>query len=264
MLLTGASSLAFQADGWTSSTPLPWILVMGFAMSAIALVGVVAIVLPKRILDRTLLPVVGFAAGSLLGGAFFHLLPEGLEGGASALEACAWMAGGFTVFFAIEQFLHWHRSHTRTVVAARPEAWLILLGDALHNLIGGLSVGAAFMVDPRVGLSAWLAAAAHEVPQEIGDFAILVHGGFPRRRALLLNFISALTFPLGAVVAWGAAARMDIHFLLPFAAGNFLYIGASDLIPEIKAVGGVARGALHLTFFLAGIGLLGALAISLG
>jgi zinc and cadmium transporter len=243
---------------------LPLILTMGLAMSGIALVGGIAVMLPQRILDRVLLPMVAFAAGSLLGGAFFHLIPEAQSGFASPLTPFAWTLAGFTTFLALELGLHWHRSHTRTVVAARPETILILLGDGLHNLLGGLAVGAAFTVDPGIGISAWLAAAAHEVPQELGDFAILVHGGFARRRALLLNFASALTFPIGAVAAWMLAGKIDVLFLLPFAAGNFIYIGAADLIPEIKEAGGVGRAFLQLACFLGGVGALWVLRASIG
>jgi zinc and cadmium transporter len=230
-------------------------------MSALALVGAVAIILPRRTLERALLPMVAFAAGSLLGGALFHLLPEAAERTDSILTVFLWTLLGFTTFFVLEQFLHWHRSHTVSEQERRPEAYLILLGDGLHNLLGGLAVGAAFTVDIQLGLAAWFAAAAHEVPQELGDFAILVHGGFPKARALVFNFASALSFPVGGVVAWAMAGRMDVLLLLPFAAGNFIYIAASDLIPEIKAYHGAVRNLVHLGCFLLGAALLWLLAV---
>jgi zinc and cadmium transporter len=109
-----------------------------------------------------------------------------------------------------------------------------LIADALHNFIGGLAVAGAFLIDIRVGISAWIAAAAHEVPQELGDFGILIHGGWKKGRALLYNLLSALTFLIGGLIAYSASLKTDVTFLLPFAAGNFIYIAAADLIPEIK------------------------------
>jgi zinc and cadmium transporter len=129
---------------------------------------------------------------------------------------------------------------------------LILVGDALHNLLGGLGVGAAFIADPAVGVTAWVAAAAHEVPQELGDFGVLVHGGWPRRKALAYNFLSGLTFLLGGLVAYGVSGRVDVSVLLPFAAGNFLYIGASDLVPEISRHGDLRVNLASLASFVAG------------
>jgi zinc and cadmium transporter len=112
--------------------------------------------------------------------------------------------------------------------------YLILIADGVHNFIGGLAVAGAFLIDVRVGIRTWLAAAAHEVPQELGDFGIVIHGGWNKGKALLYNFLSALTFLLGGIIAYSASFALDVTFLLPFAAGNFIYIAAADLIPEIK------------------------------
>jgi zinc and cadmium transporter len=122
-------------------------------------------------------------------------------------------------------------------VERRPLGYLILLADGLHNLIGGLAVGGAFMVDIRVGIVTWLVAAAHEVPQELGDFGVLVHSGWQRRSALAWNFASALTFLVGALIAYAIADHVEVAYLLPFAAGNFVYIAAADLLPEITVRG---------------------------
>ena len=124
------------------------------------------------------------------------------------------------------------------------------------TFLGGLFVGASFVDSTTLGLSAWTAAAFHELPQELGDFAILVHGGRSKTNALLWNFLSALTFPLGGVVAYVSSTASDITFLIPFAAGNFLYIGATDLIPEVKHYHGSKTNALHFASFLLGIGIL--------
>ncbi len=241
------------------------VLGAGLAMAFLALVGGTTLLLSREALDRILLPLVAFAAGSLVGGALFHLIPEAAARWGPSLPLFGWVFLGFAVFLLLEQSLHWHHSHGGPPVAdaeeplspgLRPQAVLILVGDGLHNLLGGLAVGAAFVTDIRLGWAAWLAAAAHEVPQELGDFGVLVHAGLSPRRALFFNLLSALSFPLGAMAALVASARVEVLFLLPFAAGNFLYIGASDLIPEIKAQHHPGRMLLHLACFAGGAGLL--------
>jgi zinc and cadmium transporter len=211
-----------------------WIVVFGVAMSAIALVGGVTILLPERAFARLLMPLVALAAGSLLGGAFFHMLPKAIERIGNELSVYVWLLGGFVGFFVLEQFLHWHHCH-RTVSEHAPLGYLILVADAVHNVLGGLAVGAAFIVDFRVGLMTWVAAAAHEVPQELGDFGILIHSGWKPRAALAYNFASALTFLIGGIVAYALSDSVNVAFLLPFAAGNFVYIAAADLIPQLAS-----------------------------
>lgn len=159
----------------------------------------------------------------------------------------------------MEQFLNWHHSHSQTPDERQPLTYLILLADGLHNLIGGLFVGASFLVSTELGVTAWVAAAAHEIPQELGDFAVLINGGWPKKRALIYNFISALTFPIGGVIAYAASSSVDVVFLVPFAAGNFLYIAATDLIPEIKKCHAPKTNAIHFASFVTGMALLLAL-----
>jgi zinc and cadmium transporter len=240
--------------------PLLWIVAGGFLMSAIAMVGGLTTFLRPAALERLLLPMVALAAGTLLGGAFFHMIPEGMKA-LEPLVANAWLIGGFCTFLALEQFLQWHHTHRPPVEARPPFTYLILIGDGVHNFIGGLAIASTFLLDPRAGVVAWLAAAAHEVPQELGDFGVLVHGGWPRRRALLWNVLSALTFPVGGVVAYVVSLRLEIAHLVLFGAGNFVYLAASDLIPEIKARR-VNPGAAAVLFacFAAGLLLMFALA----
>jgi zinc and cadmium transporter len=238
---------------------LVWSLIFGLLMAAVALVGSLVVLLRKETLDRLLVPLVASAAGSLVGGAFFHLLPESLERMGNTLAVFAWLAAGFVVFFCIEQFLHWHHCHRATHDHDEPLIWLILIADGLHNLLGGLSIGAMFAAEFRLGITGWLAAAAHELPQELGDFGILVYGGLSRRRALLYNLLCALTFPAGMLIAHGVSAELDLTFLVPFGAGNFLYIAAADLIPEVKRPATFGRAVEHLLCFLSGLLLLLAL-----
>jgi len=243
---------------------LGWIVSSGVAMSVIALIGGITLVLRESAFARIVLPLVAFAAGSLLGGAMFHMLPEGIAHSGNAIGFWIWIVAGFSVFLVLEQFLHWHHCHRSTASEHRPLTWLILIADGVHNFIGGLAVGGAFMIDTRVGIMTWLAAAAHELPQELGDFGILVHGGWSKRGALLFNFLSALTFLIGGVIAWAVSFRVDVAFLLPFAAGNFIYIAAADLIPEINKVRTLREGTIHFTFFALGIALLLGLRIAFG
>ena len=236
-------------------TTLASIVVAGVAMSLIALVGMVTIVMPDHVLKRVTLPLVALAAGSLIGGALFHLLPASLDI-LSADRAMLWLAAGFVAFFLLEEVLHYHHCRHASAECRRPLTYLILLGDGLHNFLGGLAVGSAFVIDVRLGWTAWIAAAVHEVPQELGDFGVLVHGGWPRRSALLYNFGSALTFLLGGLIAYAASSRIEVGVLLPFAAGNFLYIAASDLIPEIHGHATTGSRWERVLAFLAGLGLL--------
>lgn len=232
---------------------LAWILAGSLLMSSIAMTGSIAILLPARQLQKLLLPLISFAAGSLLGGAFFHMMPEGIAA-LPPQQAGLWIGAGFTCFLALEQGLHWHHSHRPESPRTQPAGLLILLGDGLHNFIGGLGIASTFLINPAAGVAAWLAAAAHEFPQELGDFGVLVHSGWRPRSALYWNLISALTFPAGALLAWLIAGALPLAGLVLFASGNFIYIAASDLVPEIKSRAG--RHEAGISFFCFSSGML--------
>jgi zinc and cadmium transporter len=236
-------------------TTFLWIFFGGILMSAIALVGSVTLVLREVTLKKLLLPLVALASGTLLGGALFHMIPAAVDKLGNHLSIYVWILLGFAIFLGLEQFLHWHHCH-QAPSEHRPLTYLILIADAVHNFIGGLAVAGAFLIDIRVGISAWIAAAAHEVPQELGDFGILIHGGWKKGPALLYNLLSALTFLIGGIVAYSASFTVDVTFLLPFAAGNFIYIAAADLIPEIKHEENPTLNAVHFLSFLLGLALL--------
>ncbi len=242
---------------------LAWIVVGGILMSAIALVGGVTTVLRPGTLERVLLPLVSLSAGTLIGGAFFHMIPAGSPG-FSSLGAATWVVAGFTTFLGLEQLLQWHQCRRGAGAGRRPAGTLILIGDGLHNFIGGLGVTSAFLVDPRVGISAWLAAAAHEIPQELGDFGVLVHSGWKRPRALLWNFLSGTTFLAGGLVAYGASRALDVATLVLFGAGNFLYIAAADLVPEIQEEESLRLVLTHFACFVGGVALMLGLAYGFG
>ena len=357
-----------------------YVLIFGFLMSLIALVGVVTFFLNAHVLKAIMLPLIAFSAGSLIGGALFHMIPAAVHKMGNETEVYVWISAGFSLFLGTEQFLNWHHSHTHahtcgplspahehrvcdqenptyvaglgiseniehnSVEAAEngecfstrapineerektPSAqvvdgaancdvllhsdehivvrnssfqsschekdrqlsspsslvpisaaieeeetriqqreslgYLILLADAVHNFVGGMFVGASFFDSTHLGMTAWMAAAAHEIPQELGDVAILVHAGWSHSGALLANFLSALTFPLGMIIAYVTSKSWDVSFLIPFAAGNFLYIGATDLIPEVKHFGGIQVQAVNYVAFLLGLALLLAIRIA--
>ena len=241
-----------------------WIVVSGIAMSAIALVGSVTLLFSERTLDRLILPLVAFAAGSLIGGAFFHMIPASIAELNAPLLTFVWVALGFLVFFALEQFLHYHHCHRASADCRQPLTYLVLIGDGLHNFLGGMAVASAILTDLRLGIITWLAAAAHEVPQELGDFGVLVHGGWPKGRALAFNVLSASTFLVGSVLAYLASFQMEIFFLVPFAAGNFLYIGASDLVPEVNKHRELGRNVELFVAFTSGLVILFVIRAALG
>jgi zinc and cadmium transporter len=233
-----------------------WIIGSGLAMSALSLVGSVTLLLSGATMRRLITPLVALAAGSLLGGAFFHMLPAATRSMPDPVLVSLWTMLGFAVFLALEQFLHWHHCHRVESDCRQPLGYLILLGDGLHNFLGGLGVAGVFLIDVRLGIMAWIAAAAHEVPQELGDFGVLVHSGWSTRRALLFNFLSGLTFLLGGLVTYAAAGRGNLPFLVPFAAGSFIYIGASDLIPQVNRHRDARDNAVHFLAFCGGLLLL--------
>jgi zinc and cadmium transporter len=235
---------------------LTWIVLGGVLMSVIAMVGGITLLMKPETLDRLLMPLVAFAAGSLIGGAFFHMIPAALAANIPPRDAGIAVAAGFTVFLLLEQMLHWHHHHKAKGDDKEPLTYLVLIGDGLHNFLGGLAIGGTFLIDVRLGITSWLAAAAHEVPQELGDFAVLVHGGWRKIQALCFNVLSGMTFLVGGLAAYSLSFQMDVSWLIPFAAGNFLYIGASDLVPEINKSRDRKSAVIHLLSFLLGLAVL--------
>jgi zinc and cadmium transporter len=233
------------------------ILIATVIISLIAFVGIFTFLLKKELLNRTLMVLVALSTGALLGGAFLHLLPEAIAKKGASLEIFLYLLLGFSIFFVLEQFLQWRHQHTATP-QVKPFSYLILVSDAVHNFIDGLIIAASFVTGFPLGVATTLAVALHEIPQELGDFAVLVYGGFGRKRALTFNFATAVTAILGGIVGYLASSIMQtsIIYLLPFAAGNFIYIAAADLIPEIKHQVSLSRSILHFGVFVIGIAIM--------
>ena len=239
--------------------PLESIVAATVAVSLIAWVGVLTLFVREESVDTLLLGLVALAAGSLIGGAFFHLLPRAIAetGTTDTLPLFLALVAGFCLFYVLEQFLHWHHHHAATH-EHEPVSYLVLISDGVHNFIDGLVIAAAFLAGESLGVVTTLAIALHEVPQEIGDYGVLLYGGFDRRRALVWNYLTQATVIVGGVAGYflndviGGVPTA----LLPFAAGNFIYIAASDLIPEIKTETHPRRSALYFLVFLAGLTLM--------
>jgi zinc and cadmium transporter len=234
-------------------------------VSLISLIGIFFIGLKEALLRRILMALVGFSCGSLIGGAFIHLLPESLEetGQASRAIFC-YVIVGIILFFTMEKFLHWRHCHDEKC-PIHTFAYLNLIGDGVHNFIDGMIIAASFIVSYSLGVTTTLAVIFHEIPQEIGDFGVLVYGGFAKWKAFAYNFVSALTAVAGSLVTYYLASYMqgmDV-FLIPFAAGGFIYIAATDLMPELHKRNQAKESLIQLLSVLTGIGLMSTLKILL-
>jgi zinc and cadmium transporter len=206
-------------------------------ISAISLVGVLVLWLKARQLNKILLYLVSFSVGGLFGDAFIHLIPEAIAESGFGTSISVLILFGLLSSFIVEKFLQWRHCHIPTSTEhPHSFAYMNLFGDAVHNLIDGLIVGGSYLASIPVGVSTTLAVIFHEIPQELGDFGVLIHGGFNKTKALQFNFLTALTAVLGAVIALVLGATLEgfIPLLIPFAAGNFIYIAGSDLIPELR------------------------------
>jgi zinc and cadmium transporter len=230
-----------------------WILGAVLVVSGVSLVGVVTLAINKKLLDKLLILFVGFAAGALIGGAFLHLLPEALETSESN-EVFIYTLIGFSFFFLMERYFFWRHCH-KGICDIHTFTYLNLLGDGVHNFIDGLIIAASFLTDIKLGIITTIAIIFHEIPQEIGDFGVLVYGGFGRKKALLCNLLCALTAVLGAVGGYFLAEAVETVsvFLIPFTAGGFIYIASSDLIPELHRQKETRRANLSFGMFVVGL-----------
>lgn len=232
---------------------LTLIIISSVAMAAISLVGSFTVLLSKKLFHELIPNLVAFSAGALIGGAILHLIPESVQELGNGSATYLMILLGIVLFYILEQFIHWHHCHKETHDHKHPVSYLILVADTIHNLIDGLAIGAAFLLNPAVGVSTLIAIVAHEIPQELGDFGILIHSGWTVRKALIVNFISSLTFLLGGLIVYFLARNVNVSYLLPFAAGTFIYIAAVDLIPEIKLNGELKAKFSYFAFFIAGL-----------
>ena len=232
---------------------LIWILAATILISLISFIGIFTLGIKTKIFDRIIVLLVGFAAGSLIGGALLHLLPE-----ATAQCSCdlvyIYVLIGFTMFFFMERYFYWRHCH-EGVCDVHTFTYLNLIGDGIHNFTDGLIIAASFVTDFRLGIITTLAVIFHEIPQEMGDFGILIYGGIKKSKALLFNFICALTAVFGALIGYFLSNITDniSVFLISFTAGGFIYIASSDLIPELHKQKDVKRANIAFIAFILGL-----------
>lgn len=241
-------------------------------VSGASLVGVFTLFFNQKLLKSILFLLVSLSVGTLFGDALLHLLPEAYEN-ASNFELVSFATlSGILAFLILEKVFRWHHSHgtledenehcehehTRGV---HPLGKLVLVSDGLHNFLDGIIIAAGFLVSTEIGIATTIAVLLHEIPQEIGDFALLVHAGFGKAKALIFNFLSALVAVLGVFTAFYIVEGNEhyIPYVAAFAAGSFLYIAGSDLVPELHKKNGARESAFQLIAVLLGVAIMIAL-----
>ena len=231
-----------------------WILASTFLVSLVSLVGIFTLSIRENLLHKILFCLIGFSAGALIGSAFLHILPECLEYNKST-TVFSYLIFGIIIFFLMERYLHWRHCHEEGTCKTHTFTYMSLVGDGFHNFIDGMVIAASFMVSLKLGLVTTFAIILHEIPQELGDFAVLIYGGFTKQKALLFNFASALMAVIGAVAGYFIAdfSKSFLNFILPFTAGGFIYIATSDLIPELHKENDLKRSTAAFFAFLLGI-----------
>jgi zinc and cadmium transporter len=239
-----------------------WTLASVLFISLLSLLGALFLLVKASTLQRLLIPLVGLAAGALLGDAFLHLLPEASKTLASPVLVSGLVLSGILMFFALEKFVYWRHCHEpASAHHPHPLTTMNLVGEGVHNFLDGVLVAASFLVSTHLGLLTTLAVVLHEIPHELGDFGVLVHGGLAPKKALLLNLAIGLLALLGALVTLALGMRVQglANHLVPVAAGGFIYIACSDLIPELNHESNTLRSAIQLVTVLLGIGMMGLL-----
>ncbi len=233
---------------------LACILISTFVVSLISLIGIFTLAIKDQLLQKILFGLIGFSAGALIGSAFLHILPEALEKTRSEV-VFYYLILGIVLFFLMERYFYWRHCHEESACDIHAFTYLNLIGDGFHNFIDGMVIAASFIVSIKLGIVTTLAIILHEIPQELGDFGVLVYGGFSKQKALLYNFISALMAMIGAVAGYFISdfAQGFSNFILPLTAGGFIYIATSDLIPQIHKERDLRRSTLAFIAFLFGI-----------
>ena len=228
------------------------ILLFVVIVSLLSLIGIFSLLLKENVLEKTTYILVAFAAGSLLGVAFLDLIPEVVESNIEGIFL--YVLFGIILFYLLERVIFWRHCH-KGICDVHVFTHLNIIGDAVHNFIDGAIIAAGFLVSVPLGITTSIAVIFHEIPQEIGDFAVLIYGGFSKAKALFFNFLSSLTAFAGAILTFYFASKIEIAipYLLAFAAGGFIYIASSDLIPELHKEKDFKRSFIQLIVFFIGI-----------
>lgn len=227
-------------------------------VSFISFIGAFALAIKAQKLEKITITLVALSAGTLLGDVFFHLLPETIEHNGSLL-IWSWILIGIIIFFTLEKLVCWRHCHIPTSENhPHPLGVMNLIGDGMHNFLDGIIIAGSFLISIPLGIATTLAVIAHEIPQEISDFGVLIHAGYSKTKALILNFFSATAAMVGALITLIIGTEMDgfIYYIIPFTAGGFIYIAVADLIPELHKETGIAKSIKQLIVFLIGIGIM--------
>ena len=253
--------------------PFPIALISVIIVSLLSLIGAAIFLFRDSVLQRGMFLLVSLAVGALFGDAVIHLIPEAFEQIGNGATASLYILTGIVGLFVLEKFLHWRHVHSHDTAEGhhdeevvmreqggriKPLGYLVLISDGIHNFIDGILIGASYLVSIEVGIATTLAVILHEIPHEFSDFGLLIHAGFTKGRALLMNFFSALTAILGTVVAFslGGAQNTLIPILVAFGAGSFLYIAGSDLVPELHKTSNVRHSLLQFAAIVIGIAIM--------
>lgn len=229
-------------------------------VSLISLIGILTLIITQKQLQSILLILVGFSVGALFGDAFIHLLPEIVEENGFTLQTSLFILLGILLFFILEKFIHWHHCHNIENCKGHPKsfAYMNLIGDGLHNFLDGIIIGASYLISIPIGIASTIAIIFHEIPQEIGDFGVLLHAGFTRTKAIIFNFFSASLAILGTITAFFLENIIEnsTFYLITLTIGGFIYIAGSDLIPELHKEYKFPRILFQFLAIITGIGVM--------
>jgi len=232
-------------------------LISVLIISLISFAGVVTLVLKKDLLNKSIFVLVSLAVGALLGDVFLHVIPEMFENAGDHTLIPFIFIAGILMFFILEKILHWHHHHSSEHSGENilPVGRMVLVSDGVHNFIDGVIIAASYLVSIEVGVATTIAVILHEIPQEIGNFGVLIHAGYTKARALWFNFLSALTAIAGAAIALllGSITEQFALLLLPLTAGSFVYIALSDLIPELHKDRAIMQGVVQVVAIVIGV-----------
>jgi zinc and cadmium transporter len=232
---------------------LIYIIISTFLISLLSMVGLIFMFANRKFVHKIVMLLISLSAGTLMGGTFLHLLPEASETMESD-QLFMIVLFSFIFFYIVERVLHWRHCH-HDDCKVHSFGYMNLIGDGIHNFMDGMIIASAFVTDIRLGIITSVAIAMHELPQEIGDFGVLIKAGFSKKRAFFFNFLTSLTALVGALLAYSLSGRVDnlASYMLPIAAGGFIYIAASDLLPEIRKEENMPKAILSFIVFMIGI-----------
>jgi zinc and cadmium transporter len=234
-------------------------LVSVILVSLVSLIGLGFIAVGEGKLKQIIFVMVSLAVGGLFGDAFIHLLPESFERSENKLETSLNILAGIFAFFVLEKLLLWRHQHVfESDHGIRPVGYMNLLADGAHNVIDGMIIGASYQFSLHVGIATTLAVAFHEIPHELGNFFVLLYAGFTKKKALFFNFLSAIFAIFGTLISLLVGSRGEnfSRLMLPLAAGGFIYIAGSDLVPELNKELKLSKSIVQMLAIAAGVGMM--------